>query len=315
VTVTLSRVSAALPGRMVAVDEILDRNGWSGTEQRLFTKVYKLLRSPTLAPGERMEDLLVDAGRRALGDGGAALVLYGHTLLVQEFNFRPGFPDRFRAALGLDGVPFFGLSHIACTSVLRVVELARRYLYRPGADPAERVLVIGGDQGSIDDCARIVPRMTVGGDAAVAFTVQRGPGRYRYLGGAAQRDTRFHRSLRMSPEELRLFGSVCADLVLDTLTSAVKSAGLTLDDVDRFMPHLSNAMFWRGFCGQTDLPLAKFCLDLLPEQGHTFGADALMALDRADRTGRLATGQRCALISLGQGAYFQVVVVEVEEES
>src|SRR5690242_7398946 len=88
-SVSLSRVSGALPGRVVAVDEILDRNGWSSTEQRLFTKVYKLLHSPTLAPGERMEDLLVDAGRRALGDGGAALVLYGHTLLVQEFNFRP----------------------------------------------------------------------------------------------------------------------------------------------------------------------------------------------------------------------------------
>jgi 3-oxoacyl-[acyl-carrier-protein] synthase III len=312
-SIALSRVSVALPGRMEAVDEILGRNGWSATEQRLFTKVYKLLRSPTLAAGEWLEDLLLDAGRRALGDDSATLVLYGHTLLVQEFNFRPGFPDRFRAALGLAGVPFFGLSHIACTSVLRSVELARRYLYRPGADPADRVLVLGGDQGSIDDCARIVPRMTVGGDAAVAFTVRRGPGRYRYLGGAAQRDTRFHRSLRMAPDELRLFGSVCADLVLDTLTNAVKSAGLTLDDVDWFMPHLSNAMFWRGFCGQAELPLDRFCLDLLPEQGHTFGADALMALDRADRTGRLAAGQRCALISLGQGAYFQVVVVEVEE--
>jgi 3-oxoacyl-[acyl-carrier-protein] synthase-3 len=313
-SIGLSRMTVGLPSGSESVDDILARNDRPVNERRLFTKVYKLKQSPTLGPGEKMEDLLIRTGQRALGGDGAQMVLYGHTLLSQEFGYSGGFADRVRSGLGLDGVPFFGLSHIACTSVLRAVEVARRYLHRDAAGPDESVLVLGGDHGSVVDSARIVPWMTVGGDAAVGFRVRRDGGRYRYLGGAAGRDTRFHRSLRMSAEELRLFGQVCAGNVIETIHDALGSAGLELGDIAWVMPHLSNAMFWRTVASKSGIPMEKFCLDLISEQGHTFGADALMALDHADRTGRLEPGQRCLLVSLGQGSYVQVVVVEIAEE-
>jgi 3-oxoacyl-[acyl-carrier-protein] synthase-3 len=309
-TVALSTVAVGLPEHTEPVDEILARGGWSATEQRLFGRVYHLAHSPTLRPGERMEDLLIAVGRRALRGSRPDLVLYGHTMLMQEFGFRGGFADRFRHALGAEGVPFYGLSHVACVSVLRAVELARRFLARPGAAPGERVLVVGGDQASILEPARIVPRQSVCGDGAVAFTVGAG-GRYRYLAGAAARDPRFHRSLKMTTEDLRLYAAVCYDHMVETLTRAAARAGMCLADLDWIMPQLSNATFWRRFSDVSRIPRERFCLDLLPVQGHTFGADALMALEHADRTGRLAAGQRCALVSLGQGAYFQATVVEV----
>ena len=49
------------------------------------------------------------------------------------------------------------------------------------------------------------------------------------------------------------------------------------------------------------------------EDAASVGADALMALDHADRAGRLRPGDVCALIAIGQGAYFQALVVSVEE--
>jgi 3-oxoacyl-[acyl-carrier-protein] synthase-3 len=313
-TVTLSRMAIGLPAQTEAVDDILARGGWSVTEQRLFGRVYHLAQSPTLRPDERMEDLLISVGRTALGPRRPQLVLYAHTMLMQEFAFRGGFADRFRQALDLEGVPLYGLSHVACTSVLRAVEMSRRFLARPDAAADEAVLIVGGDQASILEPARIVPRQSVCGDGAVAFMVHGDRGRYRYLGGAAHRDVRFHRSLRMTPDELRLYASVCYDHALDSLAGAVASAGLGLDDIDWVMPQLSNATFWRRFSDLSGIPRERFCLDLLPEQGHMFGADALMALEHADRNGVLAAGQRCALISLGQGAYFETVVVEVREE-
>jgi 3-oxoacyl-[acyl-carrier-protein] synthase-3 len=319
-TFTLSRMSVRLPGRMEPVDDILLRNKRGLTERRMFSKVYGLRQSPTLAPGERMERLLTSAGRdalRAAGTGGeVGLILYGHTLLTQEFGYRGGFPDRLRADLGLRGARFYGVSHINCTSVLRSVEMARTYLSRPGAAAHDSVLVIGGDHGSINDSSRFVPGMTVGGDAALAFLVRGGenPGaRYRYLAGAVGRDTRFYRNLRMSEAEFALFGKVCCQSAVDTVRRAAGEAGLGLEDIDWVMPHLSNRMFWRTFAAESGIARDKICLDLIPEQGHNFGTDALMALDHADRTGRLRPGQRCALVSLGQGAYFQVVLVEVGE--
>lgn len=323
--VGLSRMSVQLPGRLEAVDDILARNGRRSTERRMFSKVYGLRHSPTLAPGERMEQLLATAGRRALDGGKAALILYGHTLLIQQFGCRGGFSDWLRAELGTPDTPMYGVSHVNCVSVLRSVELARRFLASPRGADGGPVLVLGGDHGSISDRSRFIPGMTVGGDAALAFTVTRESGpesesrrprpRYRYLGGASGRDTRFYRNLRMSQAELALFGKVSCAGAVATLAAAADAAGLAVDDLDWLMPHLSNAMFWRTFAAASGIPRDRICLELLPEQGHNFGTDALMALDRADRDGRLKTGQRCALISLGQGAYFQVVIVEISEES
>lgn len=318
-SVGLSRVSVGLPRGVESVDDVLLRAGHGAVESRMFGKFFGLRNSPVLAHDERMSDLLVQAGRAALGDGTAGVVLYGHTVLTQEFGLRGGFPDRLRTELGLPGAAFYGFSHINCTSVLRCVEFARRYLGRRDADPDDRVLVLGGDHGSISHLSRYFPGLTVAGDAAVGVVIQssaaRSRTRYRYLGGAAGRDARFHRNLKMSAAENSLFGRVCLEQTVQTVKRAADGAGLGLDQIDWVMPHLSNRMFWRSFSTLSGVPRERICLDLLPERGHAFGTDALMALEHADRTGRLRPGDRCVLASIGQGAYFQAVVVEVEEDS
>jgi len=319
VNVGLSRMSVRLPGQTELVDDVLARNGRSTAERRVFGKIYGLRHSPVLAPGERMADLLAEAGRDALGDARASLVLYGHTLPAQEFGQPDGLANWLRAQLGLPGVPVYGVSHLYCTSVLRAVELARGFLQSPRGAVADPVLVLGGDHGSIGDATRLVHRMTVCGDAALAFTVtaagRDAPARYRYLAGAAARDTRFYRNTRMSDTEVALFGKVCCEQAVAVVQQAAAAAGLALADVDWLMPHLSNAMFWRSFSAMSGIPLERICLTLLPEQGHNFGTDALMALARADRDGQLQPGQRCALVALGQGAYVRVIIVEIMEDS
>jgi 3-oxoacyl-[acyl-carrier-protein] synthase-3 len=203
--------------------------------------------------------------------------------------------------------------------VLRSVELARRYLYRPGADPAGRVLVLGGDQGSANsDLDRYITGTTVTGDCAVAFTVQRAEGRhrhrYRYLAGASSRDTRFFQTSGMSPENAGLFQKVCSEQAAETLDRAARAAGLSMDRLDWVMLHFSNLMFTRAFSSHSGIPRDRICMDLLPERGHNFGADALIALEHADRSGRLRPGDRCALVAIGLGAYFQAIIAEVVDE-
>ncbi len=318
-SVGLSRVAVRLPRRMEPVQDILVRAGRGAMERKMFARVHGLRESPTLADDEQMEDLLVAAGQAALAGGRADLVLYGHTMLTQEFGLRGGFPDRLRARLGLPDVPLFGLSHVNCVSVLRSVEFSRRYLGRPGAGPDERVLVLGGDHGSIHDRARVIPGITIGGDGAVGVLVHASTPttrpRYRYLAGANSRAVEFHRNMRMSDEQTALFSQACCDATVQTLLRAIEAAGLRPDQLDWVMPHLSNRMFWSKVSNRSGIPKDRICLDLIPERGHNFGADALMALEHADRAGRLRPGDRAALVSLAQGAYFQVVIVEVEEDT
>ncbi|MFB6506638.1 MULTISPECIES: 3-oxoacyl-[acyl-carrier-protein] synthase III C-terminal domain-containing protein [unclassified Streptomyces] len=317
--VGFSRVSVRLPRGVERVDRILERAGSSPLERRMFAKFHGLRDSPTLAPDESMEDLLVGAARDALGGRGADVVLYGHTQSVQDFACAPGFAQRLRGALGLPGAGVYGVSQINCVSVLRALEMARRYPSRPGALPGDRVLVLGGDHGSVADAARIVPSVTVAGDAAAAVVVHGPDGndvpRYRYLSGGALRDGRFHRSLRMTTKELALFSRSCVGHLATALREATDRAGIGFPDIDWIMPDLSSALFWRNFCRETGIRQERICLDLLPERGHNNGVDALCALQHADTTGRLGPGDRVALVALGPGAYFQVVIVEVAPES
>lgn len=316
--VGISHVSVRLPRGSERVDRILERAGSSLLERRMFAKFHGLRDSPTLAPDESMEELLVGAGHDALGGRGADVILYGHTQSVQDFACGPGFAQRLRDGLGLPDAGFYGVSQINCVSVLRALEMARRYHSRPAARPGERVLVLGGDHGSVADAARIVPRVTVAGDAAVAVVVHSSDGmdipRYRHLSGGALRDGRFHRSLRMTTKELTLFSQSCVGHLATALRKAADGAGIGFPDIDWIMPDLSSALFWRNFCRETGVQQERICLDLLPERGHNNGVDALSALQHADMTGRLRPGDRVALVALGPGAYFQVVIVEVTPE-
>ncbi|WP_323747715.1 3-oxoacyl-[acyl-carrier-protein] synthase III C-terminal domain-containing protein [Catenulispora rubra] len=310
----------SLPRSADPVEDLLVRAGRGPMERRMFAKVFGLRDSPTLAEDERLEDLLVEAGLAALGGEPAQLVLYGHTLLTSDLDSADARLDGLRSRLGQSGTAFYSVSHINCAAMLRSVELARRFLTRPGAGPAERVLVLGGDQASSHQGrARVIPGIAVPGDAVVgvvvhAPTTRRRP-RYRYLGGASSRDTRFHRNMRMSPPELALFQEASCEQTVSTLRRAVDAAGLTMDRIDWVLPHLTSRMFWGKVSRSSGIPKDRICMDLIPELGHNFGADALLALEHADRSGRLRPGDRCVLFAIGQGAYFQSMVVEVEEDS
>ena len=277
--------------------------------------------SPTLDTGDALEDLMVAVGLRACQDDPVGLVLYGHALPAPRFGSEPGLADRVRVGLGLAGVPFFGISGVGGTSVLRALDYARRYLERQAAYDVpgyDSVLVLGGDHGTVVDSARHAPGTTEMADAVVAFLVRPdgaddavGTGRYRYLAGVTSRDARFHRGQRLSPVRQRLFDQVCAVQVLATANSALRQAGLTADDVDWVMPQASAALSWRVFAKSLGVEPDRVRLDLIPAGGHTHGVDALVALANAERAGQLTPGQHCLLLGIGDGAYFQATVVEV----
>jgi 3-oxoacyl-[acyl-carrier-protein] synthase-3 len=102
--------------------------------------------------------------------------------------------------------------------------------------------------------------------------------------------------------------------VVAAVDAALMRTGLTRSDVDWIMPNMVNALMWRNISRELQVSMDKIYLELLADQGHMFGIDALLALEHADRSGRLAAGQRCVLVALGQGAYYQATVVEVMAE-
>lgn len=317
---SLSRVSHRYPSAREDVGTLLDRLGAPAVQKRMYTRFFGLRTSPVLAAEEEFEDLLFSVGLMVLKSGAATgddvgLVLYGHTLMAQPMDYRPGFGARLAQALSVPpSVPVLGVTQIGCTSVLRSVSLAARFIDSRD-DEGASALVLGGDVASISDYMRILPGVTVAGDSAVGFKVHRGRGRYKVLGQARTRDTRFYRNLGLTEEESRLFAQVCTAKTVEVCASALQDAGMGFEDVDWLMPHQNNTRFWRTFCSATGLPRERVHLDLLPEVGHCYGNDALLALANADEQNKLLPGQRCLLVSIGQGSYFEACVVEIDDDT
>lgn len=306
----LSRIAVTVPDKRDLVSGILARAGFDSFTQRLFTGMYKLRESPSWDEGDTLDGLLVDVGRRVLGHKAVDLVLYGHTLSMQEAALRPDFVRNVRDGLGLaPSIPFYGISGVGCASLLRSLDVAAQYLR--GSSSHGDVLVLGADMGSAIEAGRIVPQMTIMGDSAVAVILSRENYRYRYLSSAVRKDLRFHKGVRMTTEQSREFARQCVTLIIGALEAATERAGLTLRDVDWVMPHLANAMMWSSFSRASGIPHQRIVLDLLSSDGHTYGTDALKSLKAADDTGRLQEGDRCALVSIGQGFYIQATIVEM----
>jgi 3-oxoacyl-[acyl-carrier-protein] synthase-3 len=315
VRVSVSRLTVGRRSPTRSVDEYLAPASSYAGNGSVDLKV-----SPTLDTGDALEDLLVAVGLRACQDDPVGLVLYGHALPAPRFGAEPGLADRVRVGLGLAGVPFFGISQVGGTSVLRALDYASRYLERQAAYDVpgyDSVLVLGGDNGSVVDSARPAAGSTALADAAVAFLVRpaahahAGAGRYRYLAGATSRDPRCHRGGRLGPVQQRMFARACAARLLATATTALARAGLCGADVDWVLPQAGVAMSWPGFARGLGIGGDRVRLDLIPDGGHTHGVDALIALANAEHAGQLSPGERCLLLAVGDGAYFQAAVVEV----
>jgi 3-oxoacyl-[acyl-carrier-protein] synthase-3 len=90
---------------------------------------------------------------------------------------------------------------------------------------------------------------------------------------------------------------------------AVSRAGLTLEDIDLFVYHQANARITRALGERLGLPTDRVvdCIEML---GNASAATLPVALQIAERDGRLRPGSRVLLSAFGAGFVWGGGVVE-----
>jgi 3-oxoacyl-[acyl-carrier-protein] synthase III len=309
--VGLTRIGLHLPAGRESVESVLTSLGRPPTEIRRFHRLHKLQQVAVAEDGD--VEVLLSLALADLADnedlGDVGLVLYAHTMLVQV---PPGHDliGRVLAPFGLDHVPYYGVGHVNCSSLLRAIQLAEAFLQRY---PDRSVLVLAGDHTSFVPMARMIPGAAVMGDAAVAFVVRRGACPYVLRSHAWRQATAFYRGIYMDDDEARAFGAVYVDLLVQVVVESAAAAGLRLDEVDHILPHNVNHITWARFARETGYPKEQIFLDLIPELGHTMTTDAFVNLETAARRGRVKAGDRCVLVAVGTGSYFAASLLEVAD--
>jgi 3-oxoacyl-[acyl-carrier-protein] synthase-3 len=90
---------------------------------------------------------------------------------------------------------------------------------------------------------------------------------------------------------------------------ALEKAGLTTDDIACVIPHQANLRIIEAIADRLKIPLDRFYVNL-DKYGNTSAAAVAMALDEANRTGRIKRGDYVLMVVFGGGLTWASTVIE-----
>jgi 3-oxoacyl-[acyl-carrier-protein] synthase-3 len=90
---------------------------------------------------------------------------------------------------------------------------------------------------------------------------------------------------------------------------ALEQAGLTIDDISCVIPHQANLRIIEAIADRLKIPLEKFYVNL-DKYGNTSAAAVAIALDEANRSGRIKSGDYILMVVFGGGLTWASTVIE-----
>ena len=97
--------------------------------------------------------------------------------------------------------------------------------------------------------------------------------------------------------------------MLGAANKALELAGLSIEDISCVIPHQANLRIIEGIADRLGIPLEKFYVNL-DRFGNTSAAAVAIALDEANRTGRINPGDYILMVVFGGGLTWAGTVIE-----
>ncbi|HLG30130.1 MAG TPA: 3-oxoacyl-[acyl-carrier-protein] synthase III C-terminal domain-containing protein, partial [Candidatus Brocadiales bacterium] len=105
-------------------------------------------------------------------------------------------------------------------------------------------------------------------------------------------------------EVFKLAINTLTDLIKDT----IKKCGLTVEDVDLFIPHQSNFRIIEATMEKLGVPMEKAYFNI-DRYGNTSSASVPIAIDEVSKSGRLKPGDIVLLAAFGGGLTWSSSVI------
>ncbi|MFZ4774016.1 MAG: beta-ketoacyl-ACP synthase III [Terrimicrobiaceae bacterium] len=279
------------------------------------------------ADGEFTSHMAAAAALKALENAGLAVEELDLIIVatVTPDTLVPGTACRVQNLIGASNANAFDIS-AACSGFLYAMEVARQFI---AGHSCRNALVIGADKlsslinwsdrntcvlfgdgagavilNSREDHAGILSTfMGSNGDQAEILKV---PGGGCALPITAENAGQNLRTLQMNGRET--YRHAVTAMIRCSL-KALDEAGLTSSDLACVIPHQANLRIIEAIADRLDLPMGKFYINL-DRFGNTSAAAVAIALDEANRVGRIKAGDRILLVAFGGGLTYAASVVE-----
>ncbi|MGH7938162.1 MAG: beta-ketoacyl-ACP synthase III, partial [Bryobacteraceae bacterium] len=215
----------------------------------------------------------------------------------------------------------------ACAGFLVAVEIAQQFIMSHTYDT---VMVIGAEKlSSITDWTDRNTCVLFGDGAGAAILRHRDSGSHGLIssyiasdgnyanilwmpgGGSRYPITRENadqhlQTIKMSGKEVY---KQAVTAMVDAAKRALEKAGLTIDDIACVIPHQANVRIIEAIASRLKIPLEK-CFINLDAYGNTSAAAVAIALDEANRSGRIKRGDYVLMIVFGGGLTWAGSVLE-----
>ncbi|MFC4592019.1 3-oxoacyl-ACP synthase III family protein [Sphaerisporangium corydalis] len=303
---------------------------WTGVDEGWIVERTGILERRYREPGTATSDLALRAAREALtGLPGAedrlGLIIVATSTPDQP---QPSTGAILQDKLGLSGIPAFDVNAV-CSGFLYALAVADSMLpSRPSGQGGEYALVVGADIYS--SLMNRADRRTVGlfGDGAGAVLLGPVPegygvlsrrlvthGEYRDLVEVPAGGTRkpLDAQAREAGEHLfHMKGRPVREYALRTIPKvigeALDSAGLRMEEVDRFILHQANTRLVEDCCRELRVDLAQVPLTA-PRFGNTAAASIPLTLHMEHERRPIQRGEHLVLAGVGGGMTAGAVVV------
>jgi len=308
----IAGIGSYLPDRILSNDDLAAMVDTSDSWIRERTGI----RQRHIAPdGVTTADLAEQACRRALDDAGLTaedvdLIVVATT--TPDFTF-PSVGTMLQARLGATKGAAFDVQAV-CTGFVYAISVADNMIARGqaetalvvGAETMSRILdwtdrstcVLFGDGAGAMVLTAGEAAGTDGADGILA-TYLRSDGRFKDLlhvdGGPSSTGTVGH--LRMVGNQV--FRHAVTNIA-ESMTTIAGRAGVSIEEVDWFVPHQANQRILEGVARKLSIPTEKV-ISTVADHGNTSAASVPLAFDRAVQDGRIKRGDLVLMEALGGG--------------
>jgi 3-oxoacyl-[acyl-carrier-protein] synthase-3 len=310
----ITGVGCYVPDRILTNDDLAEL---VETSDEWITERTGIKQRRVADPGQAASDLALPAARKALGAAGldAADVELVVVATVTPDMFFPSTGSLLASALGADEAAAYDLS-AGCTGFMYA--LAQAYGALAGG-LAQNAVVVGSETLSKimnwhdrSTCvlfgdgagAVVVERVTEGGfvgfelgsdgEGGKELSVPAGGSRNPATAQTVEQELHF---LRMNGREVYKFAT---RVLVSSAEKLLEECGLTVDDVDVYIPHQANKRIIDHAARNLGIPQEKIFVNL-QKYGNTSSASIPLCLAEAVAEGRLTKGTRVLMTGMGAG--------------
>ena len=276
---------------------------------------------------EATSDLAIKAGRDALENAGVKaedLDLIIVATVTPDMAF-PATACFVQKALGAPNATCFDVS-AACSGFIYGMEIARQFI---ATGAAQNALVIGADKlSAIIDWTDRNTCVLFGDGAGAAVLQPAKAGRGEILSshsgsngnldeilnvpGGGSRLPLTAENIGSKINTMKMSGREVYRHAIQTMIAASKEAidraGLKIEDIACFIPHQANLRIIETIADKLAVPIDRFFVNLTV-YGNTSAAAVAIALDEAQRTGRIKRGDHILMVVFGGGLTWASSVV------